>query len=204
MASLETRYSVGDTVWFAGSTTERKQHPCPDCLGSRKWRATSPAGGEFDFGCPRCTANYHGDRYLSLDYTVHAPRVQRLTIGSVGIDTDYNTGLPRPKYMCRETGVGSGSVYSEDDLFPTEEDAHRIATTRAKLMNADPEGWVAKQYHRSLRVCDYQLQNAIVEKARGEETRLQSRLRSLFGDIESAESIDDVRAAVEQSRGEPA
>ena len=110
MAELKTKFSIGDAVYHASTTTTKKQHPCPDCLGSRKWSATSPAGGSYQFGCPRCGGGYRSEDALSLDYTQFVPIVRKLTIGSVRVDTSDNRPV---SYMCRETGVGSGSVYAE-------------------------------------------------------------------------------------------
>jgi hypothetical protein len=200
MTTITTKYSVGDRVWHGWTTTERKQHPCPDCLGQRKWQAKSPAGGEFEFSCPRCASSYHGNRDLSLDYTMHTAAVTPLTVGSVGFETNYQTGQLEPRYMCNETGIGSGTVYYERDLYPTEDEARRAADTRAKINNADPEGWVAKQYFLSLSVCDYQLQSAVLEAAKNDQARRESRLWSLFSDLDYAETIDEVRKTIEEFR----
>ena len=101
MAVIETKFSVGDVVYSAGTTTTRKQHPCPDCKGERKWNVTSPAGGEYTIGCPRCTACFMSDRDLSLDYTAHVPIVQRRTIGSVQFNSatgSYDSGAGRSEH----------------------------------------------------------------------------------------------------------
>lgn len=36
---IETKFSIGDVVYYATTTTETKEHECPDCLGTRKWKA---------------------------------------------------------------------------------------------------------------------------------------------------------------------
>lgn len=129
MAVIETKFSVGDTVWHASTATEKKQHPCPDCLDSREWKAISPAGDEFNFRCPRCSANYVARDELSLAYTASVPAVRKLTIGSVRYDSHdtWGEGKSPASYMCEETGVGGGSVYNEDRLFATEAEAQVAA-----------------------------------------------------------------------------
>lgn len=202
MATLTTKYSVGDTVFRAGTVSERKQHPCPDCLGSRKWTAASPAGTEYQFPCPRCSAQYNSDRDLQLDYSAFVPSVERLTIGSIQVNTapgSYDTGN---RYMCRETGIGSGSVYNEDDLFETEEAATLAAQLKANEQNTTVE-WLVKLYDRSLRISDYQLESAALKLAAKEKSRASLmlwNLSDLFGRIEDADDKEAILEAIKEYR----
>lgn len=189
MAIIETKFSVGDVVYKAWTTTVRKQHPCPDCNGSRKWKAVSPAGGEYEFGCPRCGGGYQRDRDLSLDYSEFAPCVEKLTIGSVRVDTSSQN---RPvEYMCRETGVGSGTIHSEADLFHTEEEAMRASEVKAKAQNANTE-WVVKQYDKSLSLSDYEIENAVLKSAEDQKIRHSVDLQMLFEELRVCESLPAV------------
>lgn len=198
MATITTKYSVGDTVYHGATKTVRKRHSCPDCLGTQKWKATSPAGSEYEFSCPRCSAQYNADRDLMLDYSAFVPFVNKLTIGSIQVNTapfSYDSGN---RYMCLETGVGSGSVYDEDKLFETEEDATRAAQALADVQNVEVE-WVAKLYDKTLTVSDYQLENAALKAATQEKSRASSllwNLSDLFGKIDEAETKDEILEAV--------
>lgn len=158
MATIETKYQIGDVV-FCG-TTERKtlQHPCPDCLGSRKWKVVSPAGGEHEFACPRCSARYHSNTDLRLDYQSAQPRVYKRTIGSVRYHSKGEWGDvgPSVEYMCHETGVGSGSCYKEAALHATEAEALALAQTEADAINADLHAPIS-QYSKTLELSDYQI-----------------------------------------------
>lgn len=202
MATITTKYSVGDTVFRAGTISERKQHPCPDCKGLRKWKATSPAGGEYEFSCPRCAASYNADRDLTLDYSAFVPSVERLTIGSIQVNTapmSYDTGN---SYMCRETGVGSGSVYRENDLFETEEAATLAAQFKANEQNTTVE-WIVKLYNKSLKISDYQLESAALKLAAQQKSRASSmlwNLTDLFGRIEDADDKDAILEAIKEYR----
>lgn len=202
MATITTKYSVGDTVYHGATKTIRKRHSCPDCLGTQKWKAASPAGGEYEFSCPRCSAQYNADRDLMLDYSAFVPFVNKLTIGSIQVNTapfSYDTGN---RYMCLETGVGSGSVYDEDKLFETEEDATRAAQTLADVQNVEVE-WVAKLYDKTLRVSDYELENAALKLAKQEKSRASSmlwNLADLFGRIEDADDKQAILEAVKEYR----
>lgn len=199
MAVIETKYSVGDVVYCAGTTTTRKQHPCPDCLGERKWRAVSPAGTEYDFACPRCSASYNSDRDLTLDYTAHVPSVRRLTIGSVQFNSANGSWDSGARYMCRETGVGSGSVYDEARLFETEADALAASELMAKDADKSLE-WCAKQYDKALSVSDYQLEHAMMKEAKEYKSRagaLLYNITDLFDTINEAEDKDAILEAID-------
>lgn len=202
MATITTKYDIGDVVWFARLKTETKAHPCPDCLGALAWSATSPAGGVFSVDCPRCAASYQSSSALNLKYTVWAPDTQRLTIGSVQADTS-DAGN---KYMCLETGVGSGQVYGEDSLFSSEDEAWAEATAKAAENNANADGWVAQQYAKTVEFSDYQMKDAEMEAAKRRADRIINDARYLIEDIETSASMDEVaeRIAAWRAKAEAA
>lgn len=193
MAVIETKFGIGDVVWHASIATVRKQHPCPDCLGSREWVAKSPAGGEFKVPCPRCTASYQGNQDLNLNYSQWTGSARRLTIGLIrahaGPDGQH-------EYMCRETGIGSGSLYRESTLFATEAEALASAEAQAAVNNADAEGWVAKQYSATAKFCDYELKDAVMEAGEDRVRRKLYDIGYLLEDLDNAETMDDVRQRI--------
>jgi len=196
MAVIETKFSIGDVVYRAGTHTTVKMHDCPDCLGSRKWKATSPAGGEYEFGCPRCCASYVSNDALSLRYTEFDASVQRLTIGSVRTDSTKDHGN---EYMCLETGVGSGSLYYEADLFHSEEEAFVAAKAKAAAANLNVE-WVAKLYDKTLKLSDYELSNAVLKAASDSITETNVKFRSFWDEVEWSDSAAEIKEAVEKFR----
>ena len=195
MAIIETKYSVGDVVWYATTTIETKQHPCPDCLGSLEWKATSPAGAEFAVACPRCSQSHMSNRDLSLKYSQNEPRVERLTIGLVRPFSGFDN--QQHQYMAHETGIGSGTLYYEDRLFPTEEEAQAHATVLAVVANKDAAGWVAKQYAGSLRFCDYELKDAAIKAAESAAWKANYRANDLISDLNEATTFAEVRAILD-------
>lgn len=202
MAVIETKYSVDDVVYYAGLTTERKQHPCPDCKGERKWKATSPAGSEYVFSCPRCRTRYSSHDELRLDYTAYVPCVSRLTIGSVQFNSARGSWDSGARYMCVETGVGGGSVYDEAKLFPTEAAAIEAAEAEAAVKNSTEE-WIVKLYDRSLEVSDYQLENAALKDASDAQSRARSmlwNLNDLFASIAEADGRDAILELIDDYR----
>lgn len=199
MAIIETKYSIGDVVYLASTTTERKQHPCPDCKGTKRWKALSPAGGEYSFACPRCSSSYRAGTDMSLDYTASVPSVARLTIGSVRHDSNERGNRSATSYMCRETGVGSGSVYDEARLFETETGAMAAAALMADEANQKTE-WIVKQYDQALSISDYQIENAAMKLAQDAKSRAGSmlwNLSELFDKIAEADGKDEILEAVE-------
>ncbi len=126
------KFNIGDKVFESNVTTQHREHPCPDCLGTKKWKAISPAGKEYEAGCQRCCGSWTSYGFPTLAYSVHVPGVRSLTIGSVQIDTNDEKPV---RYMCVETGVGSGSVYYENALFETSDDAMAAATADADALN---------------------------------------------------------------------
>lgn len=194
MTTITTKFSIGDVIYKAWTTTVQKQHPCPDCKGARKWKAISPAGGEYEFSCPRCSASFHSDRDLSLAYSEFAPFVEKLTIGSIRYDSSSDR---QTEYMCRETGVGSGTIHSESDLFPTEDEAMRAADIKAKLQNSTVE-WVVKQYDKSLSLSDYQIENAAMKSAKDQKIRHGVDLQMLFDDLRGCETVADVLTTIDE------
>jgi hypothetical protein len=123
------RFAIGDTVYVADTVRTRARHECPDCNGTRKWSCKSPAGVEMEMDCPRCQRTAGWNDKLSLEFTKHATVVSALTVGSVQINTADNEHPVR--YMCHETGIGSGSVYYEDNFHATEESANLEARAKA-------------------------------------------------------------------------
>jgi len=187
MAIIETKFSIGDVVYYASTTTERKQHPCPDCLGTKKWKAVSPAGGEYEFSCPRCRSGYRSENELSLDYSIFVPVSHRLTIGSVRTDSADKT-----QYMCVETGIGSGNLYDESRLFSTEGEALVAAQALANKSNDGDVPWVAQQYNKTLKVCDYQLNDGREHVERTRANHLAWQIKDLRDEIAGCESMGDV------------
>jgi len=192
MAVLTTKYSIGDVVYYASCTTSKKQHPCPDCLGSKKWKAISPAEKEYTFPCPRCDARYKSEREISLDYTTFDPMVTKLTIGRVKasespMDYDYPA-----TYMCNETGIGSGSNYNELKLFESYEEAFAAAEKQAKEANDGGVSWVAEQYNKTLEVCDYQLEDAREKVTQNKLYDLEHKFIDFRKDVGYCETIEEV------------
>ena len=134
------KYAIGDVVYLPAIDWITDTLPCPDCHGTRTWKATSPAGEEHTIACPRCTDQYarsSRNDLPSLKVTRHTPRAKRLTIGSITVKTHPYKPQEAVEYMANETGIGSGSLYYETNLFPDEASALAKAEVDASLKNAE-------------------------------------------------------------------
>lgn len=198
MATVSTRYSIGDRVFYGTTIITSKQHPCPDCNGTQKWKTTSPAGEEYSFSCPRCCSSYGRNDALSLSYAAHAALVKPLTIGSIRTDSHDDRPV---SYMCNETGVGSGNVYYESDLFLTEEEARTAAEAKAAIFDKEVE-WVAQRYNRTLALSEYSLVNAAKKAAEDFARDSRHKVEDLLSSLDDAYDPDDVRLAIKRWRGE--
>jgi len=191
MTALTSKFSLGQKVWYAGTKKENRLMPCPDCNDAREWKVTSPAGGEYAFPCPRCTA-YQGDSRLRLSYAWYVPNVVQLTIGQIKLSTDSN--CPE-KYMCNETGVGSGTIYQLDVLFDTRDVAETAAQASADDRNFSV-GFSPAEFNGMLEVYDYQLKDAKVRLAEEAAHRAAYKLNELVALISDARSIEEVESII--------
>lgn len=137
---LQSKYNPGDKVWAGHIETSQSQVVCHECLGSREWTVTTPAGNQITVHCPTCECGYYSPGTITKYAVVGSSR--RLTIGTVRYEDSYRDGEGAVfKYMCEETGIGSGSVHRESELFDTEEEALAAGVAQA----AEQQAHVAEQ-----------------------------------------------------------
>lgn len=129
LTELKPKFKVGDNVINVHVCWSSKQIQCPDCLGTMKWKVTCPSKEEFEVDCNTCKSGWQCTGTVTEwgdDYTL-----QYRTIGSVRTDTgDEREPI---KYMCSETGVGSGQIYPEKNLFFDRPEAEEYAKKEVKL-----------------------------------------------------------------------
>ena len=191
MGAILTKYSKGDVVYGASTVREQRRAKCPDCLETRKWSAKSPAGIEYEIDCPRCSSGYLSDHNLSLNYLEEVGSVSKLTIGLVRFDGEY------AEYMAHETGVGSGRLWREDQLFDTPEEAQAHGDMLGKENDA------AREKHpnpmtKPPRLSDYNIGDARVDSARSEASAFQWKVRDLLIDIRESETLSDAIARIDE------
>lgn len=154
------RYRIGQTVFGIGTRDAIEELPCPDCLGSGKWMVRSPAGYESTAQCPRCDGR--GKRGLRS----RSAFVQKLTVGSIQTTTTPSEYDPPVRYMCEETGVGSGQIWYESKLYLTEAEALPLAEAEAAAERARLEEGQQGEERAEIRYLNkYQMMTAEVKEA---------------------------------------
>lgn len=138
--------------------------------------------------CPRCAVTYRSNDALSLSYAKASGVIHKLTVGQVGWDNGA-------RYMCTETGVGSGSVYSEENIFATEEEAQELLRQMIQKMDtriAEDPHWIGKH---DVKFSDYQLPDARYEAERGKVSVLQYRIADFCDELREAATLDEAISA---------
>jgi hypothetical protein len=148
-------YQLDQPVWHASTTQSTEHVPCPDCMLTGRWKITTPAGDEWEHDCLRCS----GSGKLPIQSA--SPVVKQLTIGQVR--TVQNMDGTKHEYMCKETGIGGGSVYRHDQLFATEEEATAVAALLANERREELRDlpWLKER----ITLSEYQLKDAKVKEA---------------------------------------
>lgn len=194
------KYRIGQSVFHASETSVRERMACPDCLGTKLWKVTTPSGGELETECMRCNGQLKRNNIPSLDVTTWKPVVTRLTIGSVRIDTNESPehGWHREpvSYMCRETGVGSGTIYYESQIFQTEDEAQKAAEAKAAARTAEDRA--RPQRVEQIRVSYLNLKDAALEQFRSGLWNSWYRYRNLRKTI--VEFLEDENKAASELR----
>jgi hypothetical protein len=189
-------YAIGDVVYYSTTTQATKQHPCPDCLGSRMWEVKTPAGTTLSVSCARCSGYLRLDGIPPLEFNTYVGRVERLTIGSIQIDTAAHLDSEwddHVKYiMCVETGVGGGSVYPEKRLFPERESAEMSAHVLAEKANATLEAREPERIAEGKRFVHLTIRDAAIEEAQRETRHVQYKLDDALTELE------DLRGAAQR------
>ncbi len=135
-------YEIGTVVFLAQSSWQSVPIECPDCKGQKTWEVSTPAGEKFSTYCRTCWHGYDGCFGTVNEYGYRAS-TRRLTIGMVC--TRQSEAKAEIQYMCEESGVGSGSMWNESELFFSEEVAKRHAqrqveeSQRIKCQETDQE-----------------------------------------------------------------
>ena len=138
---INTKYGINDVVYLIRKEREQVWEICSTCKGTGR----VVIGDTKPRMCPDCYGRCGNYEYKDVKWLVKAT----LTIGQVtaevrNIHTDgmfdnmgeYKEGSTTYKnqYMAYETGIGSGSVYNENELFPTKEAAQEeCAKLNAKI-----------------------------------------------------------------------
>lgn len=146
-------YSIGQTIYVAVTERTTEQLDCPDCLGSKVWAVTSPAGESFTTACPRCQNTYSLRNSLpSLNVERHVAKAQARVITGLEINARTDTWT---KAVVYKSAISGSSHYTidEDKAHATEESALAEAQVRADELNgkaAETPQTLTSQHFQSL------------------------------------------------------
>lgn len=136
--NITTKFDLGQTVYAVHRGMESLRDECPLCGDTDRVTLTT---GQVVM----CPERYSGSHRSVIQRwwpwtirntgTVGQVRVE-LTAPGFGYDEDEESVKRRRQYMLIETGVGSGSLYNECDLFASKEEAEAACAER----NAEDDG----------------------------------------------------------------
>lgn len=115
---IQPKYSIGQQVYAVHVSWLEERVQCPDCMGTKEWKVVLPSGEEFQHPCNTCRFGWQVTGFVS-NYADRA-RISHLTIGSIQVDTASDEPV---RYMCVETGIGTGTIHYEKTLHPNKESA---------------------------------------------------------------------------------
>jgi Zn finger protein HypA/HybF involved in hydrogenase expression len=129
---VKTKYNYGDLLYPI--TTRREQvkifHNCPLC--NDKGKVTL---GDKEYTCPECSGYTYHSVDGEIEYCVFYKNGKVGSIQFEGYDKKYvDRDRLKISYMLDSTGVGSGTVWEEDRLFPTLEEAQAECDKCNKLI----------------------------------------------------------------------
>lgn len=123
---IETKFSLRDIVYGIVRVPTSEPVTCPKCNGSKRLALKDLPETVQCFNCrgKGTVGEYAGHKWLISNHTPSK-------IGSV--QANFTIGKdPEIRYMLDRTGVGSGTLWKEKDLFKTEEKARIICDERNK------------------------------------------------------------------------
>ena len=122
---LVPKFELGQKVYAVSSVsdTRRVHKECDVCNSTGLVKVV---GREENFMCPACEGKYKTEHY-GFKYVIS---YSRATIGKIDMQvyaSKYkNRYKSEVKYMLEETGVGSGTLWYENRLFGTKEEANEF------------------------------------------------------------------------------
>lgn len=119
---LESLYDTNQTVCMVSYEDAKRVVECATCLRTGKVMI-----GAEEFICPKCNGRSVHIQWNGRKWFVTGDaRIGKIEIKlqTMGYDSDDEpNGIPHVRYMLDSTGVGSGQVWHEKDLFLSREDA---------------------------------------------------------------------------------
>ena len=129
---LVPKFELGQKVYAVSSVndTKRVHKECEVCNSTG---LVEVVGRDEKFTCPVCEGRYVTEHY-GFKYVISYSKATIGNIKTCEYLKKYYNAEPEIKYMLKETGIGSGTLWNENRLFATEEEANEFCE---KYMPAD-------------------------------------------------------------------
>jgi hypothetical protein len=125
------KFRIGQTVWRGVSVWNGEDLPCKVCEGKGQVKATVTGSDHIvTVSCPVCFGKGH--KVINYGYK---PNVEKMRIGLIEVRSSCNKNKVSENcihYMMHEYGIGGGTLFNQDDLSETEEEANKVAKKRAQ------------------------------------------------------------------------
>lgn len=122
MAKYETKFSIGDVVYVRQEVKEYVRKTCDLCSGTSKVTLNNTAR---EVRCPDCALGT-----FSAADTVITVRITSDIVGMVRAEESEKEGI-KETYMLKGTGIGSGRIWKEADLFCSRKEAENYDVDRS-------------------------------------------------------------------------
>ena len=129
---FNSKFNLWDSVTAITLSKAPKFTQCDFCAGA----GIVVGANQKESSCPECYGRKGNIEYEETAWNISSYG-RYLTIGRITIQQDKKEY--REVYMCNETGIGSGTLWSGDILFSTVGEAQQVCDERNKELNAQAE-----------------------------------------------------------------
>ena len=128
-----SKYDIGHHVFVVSSDTFNRIVKCLTCQGAGKVSI-----GAEEFVCPKCSGRAAHPQHAGRKYYVaHEGIIGKIEISHMPNDGYFHQPEPQVTYMIDSTGVGSGNVWKESELFSTRAYADAYCDSRNAILPKD-------------------------------------------------------------------
>jgi len=132
-----TKFNIGDHVWGVSDQDFQRIVKCKPCANTGKITI-----GDERLICPKCNGRSTHTQYAGRKHYISTFDAE---VGQVTVEHNdpqyreyYNEQQPiKVEYMLTSTGVGSGQIWKEENLFESEKDAQAYCDKRNGLLPTD-------------------------------------------------------------------
>lgn len=140
--TITTRFALGDVVTPIARSSEVVRERCKACDGAGE---VALLKGGF-VPCPNryknpkpCVGGFVSIDVISLWHVSQGSRgeIGSIEVRRVALKFQRNASPSETRYMLATTGVGSGQVWREEDLFSTDEEAQEACDERNAVLQLE-------------------------------------------------------------------